>query len=109
MLRTSLAILLLYGACLAQPPAPAKQNPSPMTETVRRHGRVEKTEIKGQRWTLSLGTLLLPQTARVRNTMPLYIHFHGASWLAEWSVQMHDKHAAVITAQLGGGSGVYRQ
>jgi len=80
-----------------------------MTETVRRHERIAKTEVKGQRWTLSVGTLLLPETARVRDTIPLYIHFHGAPWLAEWSVNQHARHAAVLTVQLGAGSGVYAQ
>lgn len=94
---------------VAQSPPPAPQNPSPMTEIERRHERVPKTEVKGKRWTLSTGTLLLPDSARVRPTMPLYIHFHGAPWLAEWSVNQHDRHAAVITVQLGAGSGVYSQ
>ena len=80
-----------------------------MTEIVRRHGRVSKTEVPGKRWTLSTGTLLLPDSARVRDSIPLYIHFHGAPWLAEWSVNRHDRHAAVITVNLGAGSGVYSQ
>jgi hypothetical protein len=80
-----------------------------MTETVRRHERVPKTEVKGQRWTLSVGTLLLPESARVRDTIALYIHFHGAPWLPEWSVQQQDRNAAVLTVQLGAGSGVYAQ
>ncbi|MGH9524508.1 MAG: hypothetical protein ACRD3E_18450 [Terriglobales bacterium] len=105
----------ILGVCLtttlaaAQAPPPSHQNPSPMTEIVRRHERVEKTEVKGKRWTLSTGTLLLPDSARLRATMPLYIHFHGAPWLAEWSVNQRDPHAAVITVQLGAGSGVYSQ
>lgn len=109
LVRTLAFFLIVTATAVAQAPAPAKQNPSPMTETVRRHERVEKTEIKGQRWTLSIGTLLLPETARVRDTIPLYIHFHGAPWLAEWSVNQHERHAAIITAQLGSGSGVYAQ
>ncbi len=109
MLRTYCAFLFLAAFALAQAPPAAKQNPSPMTETVRRHERVAQTEVKGQRWTLSLGTLLLPETARVRDTIPLYVHFHGAPWLAEWSVHQHDRHAAILTAQLGSGSGVYAQ
>lgn len=80
-----------------------------MTEIVRRHERVPKTEVKGKRWTLSTGTLLLPDSARVRAAIPLYIHFHGAPWLAEWSVNQHDRHAAVISVNLGAGSGVYSQ
>jgi len=109
MTRTLIAFVLLSSLALAQAPLPAKQNPSPMTETVRRHERVTKTEVKGQRWALSIGTLLLPDTARLRDTIPLYVHFHGAPWLAESSVQQHDRHAAIITAQLGSGSAVYGQ
>jgi hypothetical protein len=100
-------LIAASGLALAQAPPPAPQNPSPMTETVRKHERVPKTEVKGKRWQLSAGTLLLPETAKVRPTMPLYIHFHGAPWLAEWSVNQHNPHAAVITFQLGAGSGVY--
>lgn len=110
VLLLAVASLFVSKTAMAQStPPPAPQNPSPMTETVRAHGRVEKTEITGQRWTLSVGTLLLPQSARVRDTMPLYIHFHGAPWLAEWSVNQADKHAAVISVNLGAGSGVYSQ
>jgi hypothetical protein len=104
------SVFLIAVSCAAaqtQAPPPSPQNPSPMSEIVRKHERVPKTEVKGKRWTLSTGTLLLPDSARVRATMPLYIHFHGAPWLAEWSVNQHDRHAAVITVQLGAGSGVY--
>src|ERR1051326_6876238 len=102
-----IAFFFLSSTLFAQTPPPAPQNPSPMTETVRRHERVKQTEIKGQRWTLSVGTLLLPETAHLRDTIPLYIHFHGAPWLAEWSIQQHNRRAAILTAQLGSGSGVY--
>ncbi len=107
--RTLVVILFVGANLFGQAPPAAKQNPSPMTETVRRHERVPKTEVKGQHWTMSVGTLLLPERARVRDTIPLYIHFHGAPWLAEWSVQQHDRHAAVLSVQLGAGSGVYAQ
>jgi len=89
-------------------PAPAAQNPSPMTESARAHQRVPKSEVAGKRWTLSTGTLLLlPDTARVRPTMPLFVHFHGAAWLAEKSVVARNPHAAVLSVNLGAGSGVY--
>lgn len=78
-----------------------------MVENSRAHARIPQTEIKGQRWKLSTGTLLLPSSARVRPVMPLYIHFHGAPWLAEWSVQQRDRKAAVLSINLGAGSGVY--
>jgi hypothetical protein len=101
-------LLVVAGPAPAQttPPA-ASQNPSPMVENSRAHKRVAQTEIKGRRWKLSTGTLLLPQSARVRDVMPLYIHFHGAPWLAEWSVQQRNRAAAVLSVHLGAGSGVY--
>ena len=107
-MRTTLLWFLIATASFAQttsPPSP--QNPSPMVENTRAHKRVAETEIKGQRWKLSIGTLLLPESARVRPVMPLYIHFHGAPWLAEWSVQQRDRQAAVLTVHLGAGSGIY--
>ena len=78
-----------------------------MVENSRAHRRIPQTEIKGQRWKLSTGTLLLPASARLRPVMPLYIHFHGAPWLAEWSVQQRNRKAAIVTIHLGAGSGVY--
>ena len=107
----SLFLLLLSQAGAQQPaaPAPASQNPSPMTDTSRAHGRVAQREVAGRRWTLSVGTLLLPATARVRPIMPLYVHFHGAGWLAELSATQRDRHAAILTVQLGAGSTVYQK
>jgi len=80
-----------------------------MADTTRAHGRVAQHEVAGQRWKLSTGTLLLPATARVRTSMPLYVHFHGAGWLTAWSVTQSTKHAAILTVQLGAGSGVYQK
>lgn len=39
--------------------------------------------------------------------MPLYIHFHGAPWLAEKSAVSVNPKAAVISVNLGAGSGIY--
>src|SRR5882724_7733487 len=110
MKRTvAMLVLCAVSGLQAQTPAPAptSQNPSPMSDNARAHGRVAQTETTGQRWKLSVGTLLLPRTARLRPVMPLYIHFHGAPWLAEWSANQRDRKAAIITVQLGAGSGVY--
>ncbi len=68
---------------------------------------MRQTEVKGQRWKLSTGTLLLPEGTRVRAVMPLVVHFHGASWLAEWSATKRNRQAAVLSVHLGAGSGVY--
>ena len=94
---------------MAQAPPPAAQNPSPMTDTVRAHRRVDKTEIKGKRWNLSAGTLLLPDTARPGARLPLVVHFHGASWLAEHSAARWNRRAAILSVHLGAGSRVYAQ
>jgi hypothetical protein len=80
-----------------------------MVDSTRSHQRVAQSERKGQRWKLSIGTLFLPDGAKVRSTMPLYVHFHGAAWLSEWSVGQRDAKAPVLTVHLGAGSGVYRK
>ena len=78
-----------------------------MVEFTRAHRRIPQQEMKGQRWKLSTGELFFPAGARMRSPMPLYIHFHGAPWLAEWSVGQRDRKAAVLTVSIGAGSGVY--
>jgi len=78
-----------------------------MTESLRAHKRLTKIEIPGRRIDLSIGTLLLPNTAHIRPTMPLYIHFHGEPWVAEQSVAAVNPRAAILTFNLGAGSGVY--
>jgi hypothetical protein len=39
--------------------------------------------------------------------MPLVVHFHGASWLIEQHVARGAPHAALVTVNLGAGSGRY--
>ncbi len=39
--------------------------------------------------------------------MPLVVHFHGASWLIEQHVTRGAPHAALVTVNLGAGSGRY--
>jgi len=85
----------------------ASQNPSPMVEFTRAHTRVQKTERPGRRVTLSLGTLFIPPGAERARTIPLVVHFHGSSWLAEWSASRAYPKAAVLSVNLGAGSGVY--
>ncbi len=80
-----------------------------MRDTTRAHRRIAQTELRGQRRQLSLGTLFLPEGSKVGKAVPLFVHFHGAAWLAEWSAHQTERNAAVLTVQLGAGSGVYRQ
>ena len=79
-----------------------------MTESARAHTRLTKTDVPGRRIDLSAGTtLLVPNSARIRPTMPLYIHFHGTPWVAEQSIYAIHPQAAIITFNIGAGSGVY--
>ena len=77
-----------------------------MVEHTRRHERLTQTSPPGQRERLTFGTLYLPDTLKRKATVPLFIHFHGAPWLAE-TAAAELKNTAVITVQLGSGSSVY--
>ncbi len=105
--RIAVCVALLTGALAQTAPAPAKQNPSPMTDTTRAHQRIEERQRAGRRMNLSLGTLFLPQNVDRQHRVPLVVHFHGAAWLAEVSAEEFDARAAVLAVHLGSGSGVY--
>lgn len=90
-------------------PSPAPQNPSPMVNTTRPHPRIQKVEAAGQRSPLSIGTLYLSPKFHSRPKVPLIVHFHGAPWLVEFEVFKALPNAALVTVQLGSGSGIYSQ
>lgn len=94
-------------ACAQSVPLPVPQNPSPMVDTTRPHLRIERQEVAGQRFPLSTGTLYLSPQFRPRDKVPLIIHFHGASWLLEYDILKVLPQAALVTVQLGAGSGIY--
>lgn len=98
--------VVLLGAILSEGQM-APQNPSPVVDTSRHHERLTKAELAGTRLQLSVGTLFVPQGTKVRSKMPLVVHFHGAPWLVEQSVAKANRRAAVLSIQLGSGSGVY--
>jgi hypothetical protein len=99
--------LVLGLATVAQ--AQYAQNPSPMSDTTRPHPRVTESRPDGARATLTLGELYLSTSGISRRdaTMPLVVHFHGASWLVERHVAKSAPHAALVTVNLGGGSSRY--
>ena len=82
------------------------QNPSPMRDTTREHGRVEEQQVPGRRFTVSLGTLMLPQQGR---PAMLIVHFHSSPWLVEFCARKRFPMAAVLSVNLGAGSDVYRE
>jgi hypothetical protein len=85
--------------------ARAEQNPSPMVEHTRTHPRLKQEAPEGRREKLSLGSLFIPAGLKGER-VPLFVHFHGASWLAEVSAAKWGK-AAVIAVNLGSGSSAY--
>jgi len=110
MTRQLVAVSTLLAAAAAQTtPLAAKQNPSPMVDNTRAHKQVARIELRGNRIPLSLGTLFIPDRARNHSRISLIIHFHGATWLAEQSATQFDARAAVLTVNLGAGSGIYSQ
>ena len=68
-----------------------------------------ESRVAGERATLSLGELFVPAAAAARKqaTMPLVVHFHGAPWLIEHHIARAAPHAALVTVNLGAGSGRY--
>jgi hypothetical protein len=79
------------------------QNPSPMVEHTREHPRLKEERPSGKRIPLKLGTLFLPDS--FPQDAPLFLHFHGGTWIPEIAAARNN--AAVIAVQLGSGSSVY--
>jgi hypothetical protein len=77
-----------------------------MVEHTRAHPRLKQESPAGRREKLEIGTLFLPAKLKPQAKVPLFIHFHGATWLPECAAA-REGNTAVISLQLGSGSGVY--
>lgn len=97
---------ILIGLCALVTLAQQSQNPSPMVEHTRTHPRLPPETPAGRREKLELGTLFLPQQLRLKATTPLFIHFHGSTWLPEVAATRLGK-TAVLSIQIGSGSSAY--
>jgi hypothetical protein len=97
-----MSLVPLAGA--GEPPAKAGQNPSPMVEHTRSHERLKEERPAGKRVPLKIGQLFLPATLP-EGKAPLFVHFHGGSWIPE--VAAAKGSSAVVAVQLGSGSSVY--
>lgn len=102
-LVTSRSVPVLHGDAV---PPQRGQNPSPMVEHTRSHPRLPNEQPEGRREPLELGTLFVPQPLQRARTVPLLVHFHGGTWLPEVAAARLGR-AAVVSVQLGSGSGVY--
>src|SRR5437016_12204218 len=96
----------LAGVLVVVAAAQQGQNPSPMVEHTRAHPRLKEEKPEGRREKLDVGTLFLPAGLKLEGKVPLFVHFHGAAWLPEVAAVRHGK-SAVLSVQLGSGSGVY--
>ncbi|MDX2039629.1 MAG: hypothetical protein SF097_00185 [Acidobacteriota bacterium] len=101
-MRQLIFILLLATPMFAQ----QSQNPSPMVEHTRAHPRLKQESPAGRREKLELGTLFLPAKLKLKSPTPLFIHFHGGTWLPEVAAAKVGKTAAV-SIQIGAGSSAY--
>ncbi|HEX6533650.1 MAG TPA: hypothetical protein VF041_03580 [Gemmatimonadaceae bacterium] len=93
-------------------PPPASQNPSPMVEHTRAHGRIEPRELPGIRRSFSgpLGKpveLFIPEGTRHAGALHLVLYFHGSPFVPEYAVSElgHDHVVAVVS--LAPGSSIY--
>lgn len=92
---------ILVAVLLAQ----NAQNPSPMVEHRRVHSRLKESKPPGRREPLSFGNLFVPSSVKIRKGLPLLMFFHGGSWVPE--VAASQRKLAVISIQIGAGSGIY--
>lgn len=101
IVETRLAYMLAAAAAFAQ-----QQNPSPMVEHTRAHPRLKQESPAGRREKLSTGSLFIPARLQRAKRLPLFVHFHGATWLPEVAAA-RDGRCAVISVQTGSGSTTY--
>ncbi len=103
-------LLIIFLSAFAVIAQQMPQNPSPITDSTRPHPRIEKIEVAGKRTeleTLKGSILYTNPKIKIEKSVPLIIHFHGASWLMEHHIAKNFPKAALITVNLGSGSRVY--
>jgi hypothetical protein len=102
----ALMLRLLICALAAATALAQQQNPSPMVEHTRAHPRLEQASPPGRREKLSTGSLFIPARLQHKKKLPLFIHFHGATWLPEVAAARLAR-SAVISIHTGAGSSTY--
>lgn len=101
-----LRILPIIVASCALAQTPAAQNPSPMVEHTRAHPRLVNEPPRGRREHLAVGNLFIPAKLQRAKRLPLFVHFHGAAWVAEIAAARSGRFA-VISVETGSGSSTY--
>ena len=95
------SVLLCLAPC-ENLPAQQPQNPCPMVEHTRAHPRLKQEIPPGRRETLELGTLFIPAKLKFKDTLPLFVHFHGGTWLPEVAAAKEGRRA-MLSLQIGAG------
>jgi hypothetical protein len=97
----------------ADPPVITGQNPSPLVEHSRVHGRVPRVSVAGVRDSFPGPAgksiqFFVPAGVKRADKLSLVVHFHGsAAFVSEYAAaQLRDNHV-IATVQLGSGSGIY--
>ena len=113
-LSTILMLICLCGCSSGQetPRQQMDQFPSPMTDAIRAHERVEKKEFPGVSFVLSdvlskPVDLYFADQGRRPWRMDLLVHFHGAGYVPEYAAYNSGHPLLVAVVNLGSGSGVY--
>ncbi|MGH2568943.1 MAG: hypothetical protein ACRDGA_11440 [Bacteroidota bacterium] len=91
---------------------PSPQNPSPMVEQTREHGRVPQQDYAGVSYDLSgplarPANVFIPQQFIQSHQFDLLIHFHGASFVVHHVATTSKQPLIAVTVNLGSGSSVY--
>jgi hypothetical protein len=118
-MRNFILVFLMCAIGCANEPGPepepqVDQYPSPMSEQVRAHDRVEDGVAPGFTDVIE-GVLprpvdlFLPEKWVASDSVDLLIHFHGASYVVRDAVDQSDQPLAAVVVNLGSGSTVYGQ
>jgi len=91
----------------------ASQNPSPMSETTRKHERIQQKEYPGVAFEIrdffsKPLQVFVPQKSIKSRTYDLHIHFHGgASFVTNYSATKYRGDLIAATLSVGSGSKIY--
>lgn len=116
LLCVLLSIATFPAIALAQAavPPPTKQNPSPMVEHARAHGRIEERERPGERLSIDGPhgkpvEVYIPESTNRAGALRLLVHFHGAPFIPEYAASRARNGYVVAVVNVGPGSGGYEQ
>ena len=110
--KTSVVILLLFRItvfCQTDSAKIQQQRPSPMSETVRKHERIQQKEFDGVSFEIS-GALpksvevFVPARSVNKNDLDLLIHFLGASYVVKNAADQYKGEVVAAFVHLGAGS-----